>query len=198
MGKNQAHKMSQKGRGGGGGGDDGPTGPTDGLTDATFHSPAWHAARIAAMQTTTRMSWEEFKTKQDEEKKKALQEAKTEDEQMKEFRAQLDADRDHRLARGSNHAELRHKKRKREKKEKKDKKEKKSKKGDDKKDKKDKKEKDKKDKKEKEKSKKKRKKSKKDSSSSDSDSDSGSDSDSDSENEGQVHSPVRLSSFFSH
>ena len=34
--------------------------------DATFHTPEWHAARIAAL-TTERMSWEDWKKQQKEE-----------------------------------------------------------------------------------------------------------------------------------
>mmetsp|Transcript_1315 Transcript_1315/g.2409 ORF Transcript_1315/g.2409 Transcript_1315/m.2409 type:complete len:88 (+) Transcript_1315:133-396(+) len=82
MGKNQQHKMRQAGRGGGGGGDgeEPGTGPDDGMVDAGFHSPAWHAARLAALQPTVqRMSWEDFKKQQEEEKQKLIKEAADED-----------------------------------------------------------------------------------------------------------------------
>ena len=38
--------------------------------DATFHTPEWHAARIAAL-TTERMSWEDWKKQQKEEAQSA-------------------------------------------------------------------------------------------------------------------------------
>lgn len=46
----------------------------DGMVDATFHSPEWHAARIAAL-TQERVSWEDFKKKQKDEQKLAASEA---------------------------------------------------------------------------------------------------------------------------
>ena len=46
----------------------------DGMVDATFHSPEWHAARIAAL-TQERVSWEDFKKKQKDEQKVAASEA---------------------------------------------------------------------------------------------------------------------------
>jgi len=111
MGKNQQHKAMQATRhSAGGGGDEAPgaTGPADGLVDASFHTPEWHAARIAAL-TTERMTWEDWKIKKKEEDKKlALLEAE-EESKMMEYRKQLDADRDAKLSRGWNHADLRDK-----------------------------------------------------------------------------------------
>lgn len=46
----------------------------DGTVDVSFHSPEWHAARIAAL-TTERMSWEDFKKKQKDEASLAAAEA---------------------------------------------------------------------------------------------------------------------------
>lgn len=42
--------------------------------DVSFHSPEWHAARIAAL-TTERVSWEDFKKKQKDDEKLAATEA---------------------------------------------------------------------------------------------------------------------------
>mmetsp|Transcript_35777 Transcript_35777/g.91349 ORF Transcript_35777/g.91349 Transcript_35777/m.91349 type:complete len:195 (-) Transcript_35777:505-1089(-) len=111
MGKNQQHKAMQATRhAGSGGGDDasGATASADGLVDASFHTPEWHAARIAAL-TTERMTWEDWKIKKKEEDKRmALLEAE-EETKMMEYRKQLDADRDAKLSRGRNHADLRDK-----------------------------------------------------------------------------------------
>mmetsp|Transcript_25543 Transcript_25543/g.35225 ORF Transcript_25543/g.35225 Transcript_25543/m.35225 type:complete len:192 (+) Transcript_25543:280-855(+) len=190
MGKNQQHKMQQRSRAGGTTeGAPGEEAAGDGMVDGSFHSPAWHAARIAAMQSSgdKRMTWEEFKAKQDTERKTAEDAALAEEEETRLFRAQLDAERNKKLGRGINHAEVKQESKKR-KRDKKDKKEKKDKKG--KKEKKDKKE-----KKEKKSKKKKSKKSKKDQSSDSSDS--GSDSSSDSEQEEEEKNPFRLSKFMS-
>ena len=32
--------------------------------DGSFHSPEWHAARLASLNTTHTVTWEEFKKKQ--------------------------------------------------------------------------------------------------------------------------------------
>jgi hypothetical protein len=53
MGKNQGHKMRQMARHGGGGGTEagGDSGVgADGMMDASFHSTAWHEARLASLQ----------------------------------------------------------------------------------------------------------------------------------------------------
>ncbi|KAK9828902.1 hypothetical protein WJX72_002680 [[Myrmecia] bisecta] len=105
MGKNQGHKQLQRTRHTGAEGapelDAG-----DGLADVSFHSPEWHAARIAAL-TTERMSWEDWKKKQKEDAAIAAAEGENEEKLMREYRAQLDADRASRLAKGSNNAHLR-------------------------------------------------------------------------------------------
>lgn len=80
MGKNQAYKAMQRARHGGsagGGGeldaDGNPAAPAPDTSmgvDVSYHTPEWHAARIAALQTE-RMSWDEFKMKKAE--KQALE-----------------------------------------------------------------------------------------------------------------------------
>ncbi|BDA43440.1 hypothetical protein COCOBI_04-4520 [Coccomyxa sp. Obi] len=106
MGKNQGHKQQQRSR---------HTGAEEGApdlgtgefgVDASFHTAEWHAARIAAL-TTERMSWEEWKKKQKDEAMAAEAQALSEEEQMREYRAQLDADRAKKLSKGTNHADLR-------------------------------------------------------------------------------------------
>ncbi|GAQ82296.1 hypothetical protein KFL_001070010 [Klebsormidium nitens] len=104
MGKNQAHKAAQRAKGGGGGGGEEEGGFNDGMTDATFHSPEWHAARLAQLTDSTRMTWEEFKLKQKEDARKQAEAENDEERKMREYRAQLDAERAAKLARGTNHA----------------------------------------------------------------------------------------------
>lgn len=137
MGKNAGHKAGQAARfGGDSGAADGDAarpGPAPTSVDATFHTPAWHAARLAAMTNVDRVSWEDFKRAQKAEAAgEAASEAVTEEAQ-RAFRAQLDADREKALAGGSNQAglraALRAKEKKKGKKEKKERKEKKEKKG---------------------------------------------------------------------
>ena len=77
-----------------------------GSVDVSFHSPAWHAARVAALQTE-RISWEDWKLKQKEEEARASAQANEEERLMREYRAQLDADRAKRLAKGTNNSHLR-------------------------------------------------------------------------------------------
>lgn len=58
MGKNQGHKMRQMARHGGGGGSGDPAeggGTGDGTHDASFHSAAWHEARIASLHVSIRL-----------------------------------------------------------------------------------------------------------------------------------------------
>lgn len=75
--------------------------------DVTYHTPAWHAARLAALSNVQRKSWEEFKAEQKAEAAVTRQaEAETEEAQ-RAFRAQLDADRARMLAHGVNQADLR-------------------------------------------------------------------------------------------
>lgn len=75
MGKNQTHKAMQQSRHGGSGDPDIAVPDVgDGTVDVSFHSPEWHAARIAAL-TTERVSWEDFKKKQKEEASMAAADA---------------------------------------------------------------------------------------------------------------------------
>ncbi|KAK9915388.1 hypothetical protein WJX75_008550 [Coccomyxa subellipsoidea] len=106
MGKNQGHKQQQRSRNTGG--EDGAPdlGTGEFGVDASFHTAEWHAARIAAL-TTERMSWEDWKKKQKDEAQAAEAQALSEEQQMREYRAQLDADRAKKLSKGTNHADLR-------------------------------------------------------------------------------------------
>ena len=107
MGKNATHKSMQRARHTGGE-DGGPpeAGVGDGTVDASFHTPEWHAARIAAL-TTERMSWEDWKKKQKDDAAAEAAVGASEERAMREYRVQLDADRAAKLAKGSNHAHLR-------------------------------------------------------------------------------------------
>lgn len=103
--------------------------------DGSFHSPEWHAARLASLKTTHTLTWEEYKQKQkvqllidksmflgastdkkcfslymlhvtalqEEELKKQEVEADT-DKLMREYRAQLDAERAMKLSKGRNYS----------------------------------------------------------------------------------------------
>ncbi len=66
--------MQQSRHGGGGDPDAAVPDVGDGTVDVSFHSPEWHAARIAAL-TTERVSWEDFKKKQKEEASMAAADA---------------------------------------------------------------------------------------------------------------------------
>ncbi|CAI5530411.1 unnamed protein product [Closterium sp. Naga37s-1] len=89
MGKNQQYKAAQRAksmsRGGGGGGGDEES--NDGMIDGSFHSPAWHAARLAALQTTNTLTWEEWKAQRKEEARKQQEMEGFEEQRMKEYRA---------------------------------------------------------------------------------------------------------------
>ncbi|KAL0917976.1 hypothetical protein M5K25_013088 [Dendrobium thyrsiflorum] len=61
MGKNQAYKAMQRSRLSDAAG---PEEFEDGRVDGTFHSPEWHAARLASLNTSHTITWEEFKKKQ--------------------------------------------------------------------------------------------------------------------------------------
>lgn len=77
--------------------------------DGSFHSPEWHAARLASLKTSHTVTWEEYKKKQkDEELKKGELEA-DKDRMMREYRAQLDAERATKLAHGRNHSKTKSK-----------------------------------------------------------------------------------------
>ncbi|XP_019100612.1 PREDICTED: pre-mRNA-splicing factor 38B-like [Camelina sativa] len=72
--------------------------------DGSFHTPEWHAARLASLKTTQTITWEEYKKKQKEEElKKGELEADT-DKLMREYRAQLDAERALKLSKGRNYS----------------------------------------------------------------------------------------------
>lgn len=80
MGKNQQHKAQQRSRHGGDG-EDLPDGDTS--VDVSFHTPEWHAARVAAL-TAERKTWEEWKL---EQKEKASALAAVEDEEDRQNRS---------------------------------------------------------------------------------------------------------------
>ncbi|KAG4180121.1 hypothetical protein ERO13_A10G146200v2 [Gossypium hirsutum] len=102
MGKNQAYKSMQRARLGSSSA--GPEEIEDGMVDGSFHSPEWHAARLASLKTSHTVTWEEFKKKQKEDAlRKGELEADT-DRMMREYRAQLDAERASKLAHGRNHS----------------------------------------------------------------------------------------------
>ncbi|XP_015578280.1 uncharacterized protein LOC8286417 isoform X2 [Ricinus communis] len=102
MGKNQAYKAMQRARLGSSSA--GPEEVEDGMVDGSFHTPAWHAARLASLNTSHTVTWEEFKRKQKEDEiRKGELEADT-DRMMREYRAQLDAERARKLAHGRNHS----------------------------------------------------------------------------------------------
>lgn len=115
MGKNQAYKAMQRSRVGSSAG--GPEEVEDGMTDGSFHSPEWHAARLASLKTSHTITWEEYKRKQKEDEVKKGELEADKDKMMKEYRAQLDAERASKLAHGRNHSthKSRHKKERKEK-----------------------------------------------------------------------------------
>ncbi|CAG7873887.1 protein FAM133 [Brassica rapa] len=103
MGKNQGYKAMQRARVGSSSGSAAPDEIEDGMVDGSYHTPEWHAARLAGLQTTHTITWEEYKKKQkDEELKKGELEADT-DKLMREYRAQLDAERAMKLSKGRNY-----------------------------------------------------------------------------------------------
>ncbi|XP_061373443.1 uncharacterized protein LOC133315787 isoform X2 [Gastrolobium bilobum] len=102
MGKNQAYKAMQRARLGGGSA--GPDDVEDGMVDGSFHSPAWHAARLASLNTSHTITWEEYKKKQKEEEMRKGELEADADRMMREYRAQLDAERARKLSQGSNHS----------------------------------------------------------------------------------------------
>ncbi|KAJ0258472.1 Uncharacterized protein HA466_0072520 [Hirschfeldia incana] len=104
MGKNQGYKAMQRARVGSSSGSAAPDEIEDGMVDGSYHTPEWHAARLAGLQTTHTITWEEYKQKQkDEELKKGELEADT-DKLMREYRAQLDAERAMKLSKGRNYS----------------------------------------------------------------------------------------------
>ncbi|CAM8975193.1 unnamed protein product [Rhodiola kirilowii] len=105
MGKNQGYKAMQRARVGSASG--GPEEVEDGMVDGSFHSPEWHAARLASLNTSHTVTWEEYKKKQKEDEMKKGELEADKDRMMREYRAQLDAERAKKLARGSNHSSSR-------------------------------------------------------------------------------------------
>ena len=79
--------------------------------DVSFHTDAWHQARIASL-TQEKPKYDDWlaKKKADEAKMNAL--GLEEESRMKEYRAQLDADRARLLSRGTNHRDIEKKKKK--------------------------------------------------------------------------------------
>ncbi|KAH9296432.1 hypothetical protein KI387_040020 [Taxus chinensis] len=75
--------------------------------DGSFHSPEWHAARLASLQTSHTVTWDEFNRRQKEAERKKGELEADEARLMTEYRAQLDAERASKLARGRNHADKR-------------------------------------------------------------------------------------------
>ncbi|KAL9240704.1 hypothetical protein vseg_014892 [Gypsophila vaccaria] len=110
MGKNQAYKAMQRSRVGSSNGN--PDEVEDGMVDGSFHTPEWHAARLANLKTSHTVTWEEFKKKQKEEAVKRGELEADKDRMMREYRAQLDAERERKLSQGRNHSSSRSKHRK--------------------------------------------------------------------------------------
>lgn len=102
MGKNQQHKAQQRSRHGGEG-EDLPDGDTS--VDVSFHTPEWHAARVAAL-TAERKTWEEWKLEQKEKASALAAVEDEEDRQNREYKAQLAADRIIKLSGGTNKGDL--------------------------------------------------------------------------------------------
>ncbi|XP_031128420.1 protein FAM133-like isoform X2 [Ipomoea triloba] len=106
MGKNQAYKAMQRARLGSSSA--APEEIEDGMVDGSFHTPEWHAARLASLKTSHTITWEEFKRKQKEEEIKKGEIEADKDKMMREYRAQLDAERAIKLAKGRNHSSSKH------------------------------------------------------------------------------------------
>lgn len=115
MGKNQAYKAMQRAKMATQTGPGGTEDVEDGMMDGSFHSPEWHAARLASLQTSHTITWEEYKRRQKDEAKKKEEQEDGEVRLMKEYRAQLDAERARKLARGINHGDKKSSKGKKEK-----------------------------------------------------------------------------------
>ncbi|KAF8703581.1 hypothetical protein HU200_032397 [Digitaria exilis] len=97
MGKNQAYKAMQRSRLGSSSG-------APGAADAPEDGMEWHAARLASLNKTHTVTWEEFKKKQKEDELKRGEMEADKDKMMREYRAQLDAERAQKLANGRNHS----------------------------------------------------------------------------------------------
>ncbi|CAD7695679.1 unnamed protein product [Ostreobium quekettii] len=110
MGKNQAYKAMQRAKHATTA--DGHLEAEDGSVDASFHTPLWHAARVAALKVQ-RIPWEEWKKKMKEDEEGKSKVRDEEERVMREYRAQLDADREARLGTTALATEPKTKKRKR-------------------------------------------------------------------------------------
>ncbi|OIT02695.1 hypothetical protein A4A49_04922 [Nicotiana attenuata] len=110
MGKNQAYKAMQRARVGSSSG--GPEDVDDGMVDGSFHTPEWHAARLASLKTSHTVTWEEYKKKQKEEEMRKGELEADKDKMMREYRAQLDAERAIKLSQGRNHSSSKHSRKK--------------------------------------------------------------------------------------
>ncbi|CAO2838279.1 unnamed protein product [Amaranthus hypochondriacus] len=110
MGKNQAYKSMQRARVGSS--TAAPDEIEDGMVDGSFHTPEWHAARLASLNTSHTVTWEEFKQKQKEDALKRGELEADKDRMMREYRAQLDAERERKLSQGRNHSSSKSKHRK--------------------------------------------------------------------------------------
>ncbi|KAF3636868.1 putative cysteine protease [Capsicum annuum] len=110
MGKNQAYKAMQRARLGSSSA--GPDEVDDGMVDGSFHTPEWHAARLASLKTSHTVTWEEFKKKQKEEEVRKGELEADKDKMMREYRAQLDAERASKLSQGRNHSSSNHSRKK--------------------------------------------------------------------------------------
>ncbi|XP_009783186.1 uncharacterized protein LOC107796319 isoform X1 [Nicotiana tabacum] len=110
MGKNQAYKAMQRARVGSSSA--GPEDVDDGMVDGSFHTPEWHAARLASLKTSHTVTWEEFKKKQKEEEMRKGELEADKDKMMREYRAQLDAERAIKLSQGRNHSSSKHSRKK--------------------------------------------------------------------------------------
>ncbi|KAG6668823.1 hypothetical protein CIPAW_01G198800 [Carya illinoinensis] len=102
MGKNQAYKAMQRARLGSSSA--AAEEIEDGMVDGSFHSPEWHAARLASLKTSHTITWEEFKKKKKEDEMKKGELEADKDRMMREYRAQLDAERARKLAQGKNNS----------------------------------------------------------------------------------------------
>ncbi|KAB1218156.1 hypothetical protein CJ030_MR3G026036 [Morella rubra] len=107
MGKNQAYKAMQRSRLGSSSA--APDEIEDGMSqvDGSFHSPEWHAARLASLKTSHTITWEEYKKKQKEDEVRKGELEADKDRMMRDYRAQLDAERARKLAQGKNHSSSR-------------------------------------------------------------------------------------------
>ncbi|KMT15535.1 hypothetical protein BVRB_3g058870 [Beta vulgaris subsp. vulgaris] len=110
MGKNQAYKAMQRSRVGSS--NSAPDEIEDGMVDGSFHTPEWHAARLANLKTSHTVTWEEFKKKQKEDALIRGEQEADKDRMMREYRAQLDAEREGKLSQGRNHSSSKSKSRK--------------------------------------------------------------------------------------